>query len=67
MKISMRKSNVRLIVLAGFYILYLVIGASVFSAIEGPQERGLIKELKQQREDFLKNHQKGLSGKFRLA
>ena len=63
MKISMRKSNVRLIVLSGFYILYLVIGASVFSAIEGPQERELIKELKEQRNDFLKNRHQCLSGK----
>ena len=60
---ALRKSNVRLIVLGLFYILYLIIGASIFSAIEGPQEKGLVKELKEQRDDFLKAHQTtGLKG-----
>lgn len=54
----LRKSNVRLFVFGLFYLLYLVIGASIFSAIEGPQEKALVKELKEQRALFLKSHQK---------
>lgn len=57
-----RKSNVRLFIFGLFYILYLVIGASIFSAIEGPQEQSLVKELKEQRELFLKNHHQCISG-----
>lgn len=49
---GLAKSNIRLIFLVGFYILYLIIGASVFSAIEGPQERTLVKELRKYREKF---------------
>lgn len=51
--IKLRKSTIRLLALALFYLLYLVIGASVFSAIEGPQERELIKNVKKLRSDFL--------------
>lgn len=51
--IKLRKSTIRLLVLTLFYLLYLVIGASVFSAIEGPQERQLIKNVKKLRSDFL--------------
>jgi len=54
---ALRKSNIRLIVLGLFYALYLVIGASIFSAIEGPQEKTLVKALREQRDDFLKAHQ----------
>ena len=50
---KLRKSTIRLLVLTLFYLLYLVIGASVFSAIEGPQERQLIKNVKKLRSDFL--------------
>ena len=51
--LKLRKSTIRLLVLTLFYLLYLVIGASVFSAIEGPQERQLIKNVKKLRSDFL--------------
>ncbi|XP_061173940.1 potassium channel subfamily K member 1-like isoform X2 [Saccostrea echinata] len=51
--LKLRKSTIRLLALAVFYLLYLVIGASVFSAIEGPQERELIKNVKKLRSQFL--------------
>lgn len=57
-----RRSNIRLCVYGGFYVLYLVIGASVFSAIEGPQERDLVKELKEERQQFFHNHQSCMTG-----
>ena len=50
---KLRKSNVRLIALSAFYLLYIIIGASVFSAIEGPKERELVKELRNLRNAFL--------------
>lgn len=36
------------------YILYLLIGAGIFSAIEMPYEHDLRQELKEAREEFLK-------------
>lgn len=38
------------------YILYLIIGAGIFSAIELPYERELRQELKAARQDFLSNN-----------
>lgn len=58
---GLAKSNIRLIVLIGFYILYLIIGASVFSAIEGPQERTLVKEIRRYREKFALDTRKCLT------
>lgn len=58
----LRKSNLRLVVFGLFYLLYLIIGASIFSAIEGPQEKALVKELKEQRALFLKDHNGCISG-----
>lgn len=53
---KLRKSNVRLLALSAFYALYLVIGASIFSAIEGPKERDLVKELRDLRIQFLEKN-----------
>lgn len=60
----MKKSNIRVCVLFGFYILYLVIGAAIFSAIEGPEERQKVKALKKIRSRFLQNNKECLSGEF---
>lgn len=61
---TFKRSNIRLCIYSGFYVLYLVIGASVFSAIEGPRERSLVKELKEQRHQFLKDHHTCMTGKL---
>ena len=53
---KLRKSNVRLVALSCFYLLYIVIGASIFSAIEGPKERQQVKALKSLRKRFLTKH-----------
>lgn len=53
---SIRKSTVRLLVLSAFYILYVVIGASVFSAIEGPRERELVDHVREVRKRFLEEN-----------
>ncbi|XP_076096999.1 potassium channel subfamily K member 1-like [Mytilus galloprovincialis] len=61
MSLSLRKSTVRLLALSGFYLLYIVIGASVFSAIEGPRERDLTVHVRDVRKKFLKDHSKCLT------
>ncbi|GIY68894.1 potassium channel subfamily K member 1 [Caerostris extrusa] len=50
------KSTVRLVLLSAFYLLFLVIGASIFSAIEAPLEIRSIRELRSQRAAFLRDH-----------
>ncbi len=54
---TLRKSNVRVVALSCFYLLYVVIGASIFSAIEEPKERQQVKKLKSMRSHFLVKHQ----------
>ncbi|UYV82992.1 hypothetical protein LAZ67_22001648 [Cordylochernes scorpioides] len=53
---GLSKSSVRLIILSGFYVLFLILGASIFSAIESPQEVAIIRSLKSKRAQFLQNH-----------
>ena len=53
---SLRRSNVRLIVLGLFYVLFLVVGAAVFGAIEGPGEESLVEDTRRERNKFLTNH-----------
>jgi potassium channel subfamily K protein 1 len=50
---SVRKSSIRLIFLGGFYVLFLVVGAAVFSAIEGPVEVQRLRELRATRNRLL--------------
>ncbi|CAH1975819.1 unnamed protein product [Acanthoscelides obtectus] len=38
------------------YVLFLVLGASVFSAIEGPEEIEKVQSLRELRSNFLKNN-----------
>jgi hypothetical protein len=54
--VGINRSTARLLVLANFYILFLVLGAAIFSAIEGPQEAQCVKLLRQLRKDFLLDH-----------
>lgn len=61
-KIGLSKSNIRLLLLVAFYVLYLVIGASIYSAIEGPQERVMVKNLRSKRVKFLEAHRHCLTG-----
>ena len=58
---GIKKSNLRVCVLLGFYVLFIVIGASIFSAIEGPVERQKAKALRKTRNTFLRDN-KCLSG-----
>ncbi|XP_064484143.1 potassium channel subfamily K member 1-like isoform X2 [Ornithodoros turicata] len=50
------RSNVRLLVLLAFYFLFVVIGASIFSAIEAPHENSIIRSLRNKRAMFLEEH-----------
>ncbi|CAG5116849.1 unnamed protein product, partial [Candidula unifasciata] len=51
-----RRSNFRLLVLGVFYLLFLVIGAAVFAAIEGPGESDLVTHIKAVRVKFFDKH-----------
>lgn len=60
--IPMRTSNVRLIALAVCHLLYIIIGAAIFSAIEGPEETQVKKELQATRDEFHEQHKTCLTG-----
>uniref|UniRef100_T1JN22 Potassium channel domain-containing protein n=1 Tax=Strigamia maritima TaxID=126957 RepID=T1JN22_STRMM len=47
------RSHVRVLILLGFYLLFLTIGASIFSAIEAPKEVEKIRDLRDKRIGFL--------------
>lgn len=59
------RPSVKTLALVGFYIIYLVLGAAVFSAIEGPEESQMVIELRRSRSNFLKKNP-CVSGEFRL-
>lgn len=61
---SVSQSTVRLLGLCVFYLIYLFMGAAVFSAIEFSNERELIEELKTKRLEFLQRNKKCLNGKW---
>lgn len=61
---SVSQTTVRLLGLCVFYLIYLFIGAAVFSAIEYSNERDLIEELKTKRLEFLQRNKKCLNGKY---
>lgn len=46
----------RLLGLIASYLLYLVVGSAVFSAIEGPEEVQLVNKVRKLRENFLNEH-----------
>ena len=53
----------RLVLIALAYILYLFLGATIFSAIEHPIEGEMIKDLQSKKTKFLDDH-KCVKGKF---
>lgn len=55
-KLSMMANPWRLLALLGLYLLYLVLGSAVFSAIEGPEEVERVDQLRSFRHRFLDNH-----------
>lgn len=55
----------RIILLIFFYVLFLVLGSAVFSAIEGPEEVERVREIRELRQNFLLNHP-CVSGKYCL-
>ncbi|KAG8287820.1 hypothetical protein J6590_030382 [Homalodisca vitripennis] len=50
---GVRPSTLRLCFLMVFYLLFLVVGAAIFSAIEAPDEAGRIRALRDHRARFL--------------
>ena len=61
---ALKKSNVRLIFLSAFYVFFLLVGAAIFSAIEGPIEMKRLRRLLAARQKFLQNRRDCLSGQF---
>ncbi|XP_071043899.1 potassium channel subfamily K member 1 [Parasteatoda tepidariorum] len=53
---AISRSNFRLAILTAFYLLFLVIGASIFSAIEAPIEISIIRDLQNERAKFMRDH-----------
>ena len=58
----MNKTTIRLLVLCVFYLIYLLLGAAIFSAIEYPNEQGLITQLREKRLKFLQNYSSCVNG-----
>ena len=55
-KLKMAESNVRLGAYFIFYLVFVILGAAIFSAIEAPQEIERIRELRRERQKFLSDH-----------
>jgi hypothetical protein len=53
---KLARSTLRLVLLTLFYLVFLVIGASIFSAIESPGEISMIKDVADVRRNFIDNH-----------
>uniref|UniRef100_A0A6P7G8C0 Potassium channel subfamily K member 1-like n=1 Tax=Diabrotica virgifera virgifera TaxID=50390 RepID=A0A6P7G8C0_DIAVI len=51
-----RRGFFRFFIFFSGYLLFLVLGSSVFSAIEAPEEKEKVASLRKLRSDFLKNH-----------
>ncbi|KAK3749464.1 hypothetical protein QZH41_013430 [Actinostola sp. cb2023] len=51
--VQMERGNLRFVVLIIVYIFYLVIGAAIFSTIEGPYERRVVTDIRSKRDAFL--------------
>jgi len=64
---ALKKSNVRLIFLSAFYLFYLLVGAAIFSAIEGPIEVKRLRKLLAIRTKFLQNRRDCLSGQLSVS
>ena len=47
----------RMVLIALAYILYLFLGATIFSAIEHPIEGQMIEDLQTKKKEFLDNHE----------
>ena len=47
----------RMLLLVLVYFVYLFLGATVFSAIEHPIERRMLKDLEDQKDEFLRKHE----------
>lgn len=53
--LRMAKSNVRLLGYFVLYLVFLVLGAAIFSAIEAPEEISTIRAIRRRRQEFLKD------------
>lgn len=61
--VGIRRSTLRLFALFTLYIVFLILGAAVFSAIQDPEETRIVNDLRRAREKFLQLHH-CVDGKF---
>lgn len=61
MNFKLSKTSMRLLGLCVFYVVYLLISAAVFSAVENSNEKSLIDELKIKRHEFLQRNKNCLN------
>ena len=64
--VGLNRSTARLLLLSAFYILFLVLGAAIFSAIEGPEEMQRVRQLRHLRKYFLLDNE-CVSGEYGLS
>lgn len=50
------RSVLRFVLFIGGYVVYLILGATIFSAIEGPEEYQKVQDLRNMRTTFLQEH-----------
>jgi len=62
---AIRRSTIRLLLLIAVYSTFLLLGASIFSAIENPGEAERVDDLRHSRANFLKKHF-CVGGKFKI-
>lgn len=67
MSLKISKNTWRLFGFCVFYLLYLFIGAAIFSAIEYSNEKDIIENLKAKRQEFFTKHRMCLNGKVQLS
>ncbi|KAK3872699.1 hypothetical protein Pcinc_022247 [Petrolisthes cinctipes] len=53
--LKLAKSNVRLLTYLFLYLIFLLLGAAIFSAIEFPDETKMMRALRNRREKFLRD------------
>jgi hypothetical protein len=59
---AVNKSTIRLVFLLAFYVFFLIVGAAIFSAIEGPVENERLRKLRADRNQFLFDRRTCLTG-----
>ena len=63
---QLRATNMRLMMGVMAFLIYLLIGAAMFSTIEHPVEVQMVENLRKLKDDFRQKHQQCISCKYLL-